>query len=91
MVDSTIALPLGRVMRALGPGIRNSLLAAITTETGRLIVSGAGLHGPAALAAIIVLPAIAVGWFELPTPFALAKGSHLGDLPSPPDRAAGFR
>ena len=80
MVDSTITLPLGRVMRALGPGIRNSLLAAITTETGRLIASGAGLHGPSALAAIIVLPAIAVGWLELPTLFAMAKGSHLGDL-----------
>ena len=80
MVDSTIALPLLRVIRALGPGIRNALIAAITTEAGRLIASAAGLHGPAALAAIIVLPGIALGWLELPTLIAMAKGSMGGEM-----------
>ncbi len=79
MVNGTLALSWRQFGGALGPGLRNSILAAIATETGRLIASAVGLHGPAALAAIIVLPAIALGWLELPALIAMAKGSIGGD------------
>jgi len=80
MVNSTIALPMGEFLRSMGPGVRNSILAAITTELGRLIASAAGLHGAPALAAIIVLPGIVIGWLELPMLIAMARGSMGGEI-----------
>lgn len=75
MVNAAIALPMTEFLRALRPAIRNSIVAGIATELGRLVASGTGLHGPAALAVIVALPAIAMAWLELGTLIALAKGS----------------
>jgi hypothetical protein len=75
MVNATIALPMTEFMHSLRPGIRNSIVAGIATELGRLIASASGLQGAPALTAIIILPAIAMTWLELGTLIALAKGS----------------
>jgi O-antigen/teichoic acid export membrane protein len=80
MVNSAIALPMREFMRALRPGIRNSVVSAIATELGRLIAAAAGLHGVAELAVIIGLPALGMAWLELGTLMALAKGSLGGGL-----------
>jgi hypothetical protein len=80
MVNSAIALPMMEFMRALRPGVRNSLVSAIATELGRLIAAAAGLHGVAELAVIIGLPGLGMAWLELGTLMALAKGSLGGGL-----------
>jgi O-antigen/teichoic acid export membrane protein len=80
MVNGAIALSWRQFGRAMGPGLRNSIIAAVATELGRLIASAAGLGGAPALAAIMLLPAIALGWLELPTLIAMAKGSMGGEI-----------
>jgi len=75
MVNATISLPMSEFLRAMKPGIRNSLVAGVATEVGRLVASAAGLHGAPALAVIVVLPALAMAWLELPTVIAMARGS----------------
>jgi O-antigen/teichoic acid export membrane protein len=67
MVNSIIELRIARLAEALAPGFRNALLAAASTQAGMLIAFEMGLpHGFLTLLVIGILPAITIGFVEMP-------------------------
>jgi O-antigen/teichoic acid export membrane protein len=73
MVNSLIGLEPMRLLKALGPGLRNAIFVAILTEVGRLVAFTLALHGFLALATIGALPALVMAYLELPRALALYR------------------
>jgi O-antigen/teichoic acid export membrane protein len=73
-----IGLRASRMISSLTLAIRNAAVAAALTEAGRVIASAANLHDGLALALIVALPAIALGFIEAPMLFAMIKAMSPG-------------
>lgn len=80
IMNTLIALSVWEFMRALAPGIRNAVWAAIATELGRLIAAAIGLHAALALVVIVALPAAAIAVCEMPKLIEIGKMAMGGQV-----------